>query len=125
MNHHQVFPKHALVVEDEVLIRLDLEDYLVGRGFEVQGFGDPRSAEQALDGRQFDIAILDLSFGGMEDVTGLAAALLARGVPLIFCSGSGRPPAGFEDAPLVQKPYLEDDLTQAMRRALAEAAIEV
>lgn len=124
MDHHQLFPRQALVVEDELLIRLDLEDYLIGRGFEVQGFGDPRSAEQALDGRPFDIAILDLSFGGMDDVTALAAGLRARGVPLIFCSGSGQPPAGFEDAPLVHKPYLEDDLMQAMRRALAAAATE-
>ena len=42
---HQQNPMRALVVEDEFMIRLDLEQLLAGFGFPVDGFADPRSAE--------------------------------------------------------------------------------
>ena len=117
---HQQNPMRALVVEDEFMIRLDLEQLLAGFGFPVDGFADPRSAEAALDGSTYAVALLDLGFAGGADTLALAIALRRRGIPLIFCSGSRVRPAGFEDVPFVEKPYFDEQLRRVIEVALSE-----
>lgn len=110
----------ALVVEDEFMIRLDIEQMLAGFGFGVDGFADPRSAQAVLDKSTYALALLDLGFAGGANTLALANTVRQRGIPLIFCSGSRARPAGFEAVPFVEKPYFDEQLRRAIEAALAE-----
>lgn len=110
----------ALIVEDEFLIRLDLEQMLAGFGFTVDGFADPRSAEAALDQSTYGLALLDLGFAGGANALALANAVRRCGIPLIFCSGSPVRPVGFEAVPFVEKPYFDEQVRRAIEAALTE-----
>jgi len=76
----------VLVVEDEILQALALEDIIVKLGgaapvivcrFE--------HAMEALNGREFDCAILDLNLSGTLSFP-IADRLQERGVPILFCT---------------------------------------
>ena len=104
----------VLVLEDEGLILMDVEDLLRGEGYRVSGAGSTRSALALMDDVVFDLAVLDV---GMQtgNSRAVAAALAARNIPFIFCSGTDGPLDGFEDIPVVGKPYREGELLAALR----------
>jgi CheY-like chemotaxis protein len=110
----------VLVVEDEPVVAMYLEDLLEALGCETVG-----PASRLADGLVlaeaggFDVAILDINLGG-ERSTPIAESLRARGVPLAFASGYGRPPEGFgEGVPMIEKPYREAQVAEALRRLIA------
>ena len=104
----------VLVLEDEALILMDVEDLLRGEGYRVSGAASIQSALALIDDTVFDLAVLDV---GMQ--TGhsgaVAEALTARNIPFIFCRGTEEPPDGFEDIPVVGKPYRDGELLAALR----------
>lgn len=108
----------VLVVEDEPLVALDIQSEL-----EDAGAGPVRIARTvdaalaALDGDRFGLALLDGNLKG-QPVDAVAGRLRRDGVPFCFVSGYGREhlPQGFEDAPLIQKPFAP----AALRLTLAE-----
>ena len=111
----------VLVVEDEFLVAMDIEVMLRDLGCEVVGpIGDLASALQAAQEETLDLALLDANLGG-EPVTAVAGALVARAVPIMFCTGyqvenwCNRYPA----APTLMKPFQPADLRAALERALA------
>src|SRR5688572_15276739 len=76
-----------LVVEDELLIALALEDILLS--FDCQVSGPVSQVEDALAlarSQTFDGALLDVNVRGRL-VYPVAEELMARKVPIIFCSG--------------------------------------
>ena len=76
-----------LVVEDEFLIAMDLEAMLRDLACAVVGpIADLASALRAAREEMLDLALLDANLGG-EPVTAVAEALVARGVPIVFCTG--------------------------------------
>jgi CheY-like chemotaxis protein len=75
-----------LVVEDEILQALAIEDIIVKLG------GEPpvivcrfEHAMEALDGPEFDCAILDVNLSGTLSFP-IADRLQQRGVPILFCT---------------------------------------
>ncbi len=118
MNQHFSSQK-VLIVEDEVMIRLDLEDTLGRLGFSVESRGDLASARAALDAHVFQLAILDLGFDGGGDATALGREVLSLGTALIFCSGSRGRPDGFDSVPFIEKPYRDEDVVKAIEAALS------
>jgi CheY-like chemotaxis protein len=111
----------VLVVEDEFLVAMDIEVMLRDLGCEVVGpIGDLASALKAARRETLDLALLDANLGG-EPVTAVAEALVARAVPIMFCTGyqvenwCNRYPA----APTLMKPFQPADLRAALERALA------
>jgi CheY-like chemotaxis protein len=111
----------VLVVEDEFLVAMDIEVMLRDLGCEVVGpIGDLASALQAAQEETLDLALLDANLGG-EPVTAVAEALVARAIPIMFCTGyqvenwCNRYPA----APTLMKPFQPADLRAALERALA------
>ena len=79
--------KRILVVEDELMIRMLLEDMLGELGYTVAA--EAARIEEALDAAKtadFDIAILDVNLNG-QPISPVADALVARGMP------SSSPPA--------------------------------
>src|SRR5215831_6583708 len=81
--------KRILVVEDELMIRMLLEDMLGELGYTVTAeAGRLEEALQAAKTADFDIAILDVNLDG-EPVSPVADALVARGTPFVFATGYG------------------------------------
>ena len=114
----------VLVVEDEFLVAMDIEAMLRDLACEVVGpIGNLASALQAAREETLDAALLDANLGG-EPVTAVAEALVARAVPIVFCTGyqvenlCSRYPA----TPTLMKPFQPADLRDALERALASGS---
>ena len=113
--------RSILIVEDEPLIAMMLEDFLESLGHSVAGSCD--SVECALDHVEkggFDLAILDVNLKG-ENVWPVAAKLRERNLPFVIATGGhvDPPPAEFNDAPVIEKPYTVDRVTPAIEAAFA------
>ncbi|HUU66252.1 MAG TPA: response regulator [Methyloceanibacter sp.] len=105
-----------LVVEDEFLIALDIVAALEQGGIAVVG---PAStvgeALTTIESGPLRGALLDAHLAG-EPAGRIADALAARGIPFAFVSGYGReslPPA-HREAPLVRKPFTDQELLAAI-----------
>ena len=78
--------KRILVVEDEVMIRMLLEDMLGELGYTVAA--EAARIDEALEATRnadFDLAILDANLNG-QPVSPVADALVARGTPFVFAT---------------------------------------
>jgi CheY-like chemotaxis protein len=117
-----------LVVEDELIIALNLEDMLASFGCEVVGpFAHISEAEQAARSERLDGALLDVNVRGRL-VYPVAEILLARKVPVLFCSGysdTSIMPERFARVPQMSKPYAESSLREAMLRVFAPRPLAV
>lgn len=108
----------VLVVEDEPIVAMCLEDILEALDCATVGPAGGLADGLALAEREdIGAAILDINLAG-ERSTPIAEALRARGVPFVFASGYGAVPEGFEEVPLVAKPYREVDIDAALRGIL-------
>ena len=112
--------RSILIVEDEPLIAMMLEDFLMSLGHEVSGSCDSvSSALEAVDKGTFDLAILDVNLKG-ENVWPVATALREKGTPFVLASGGhvDPPPPEFKNAPMIEKPYTIDRVTPIIEAAL-------
>jgi CheY-like chemotaxis protein len=109
--------KRVLVVEDELMIRLLLEDMLSGLGYTVAA--EATRMDEALEASKnadFDLAILDANLNG-QPVSPVADALVARGTPFVFATGYGEMPEPYRDRPTLMKPFQLDGLKQMLQSA--------
>jgi CheY-like chemotaxis protein len=108
--------KRVLVVEDELLLGILLEGMLIELGHEVVTIA-PRlsTALAAVESETFDLAVLDMRLYG-ENVTPVAEALAAKGIPFIFATGYGREgvPEPYRNRPVLPKPFSQADLGRAI-----------
>ena len=111
----------VLLVEDDLLLAMDMEDFLVDQGFQVVGpFGRLAQALQALAGQPVDLAIVDLNLAG-ELSFPLIDTLRRRETPIIVCSGYAELPeirSKLADLPLIAKPWSPQALTRRIDEAL-------
>jgi DNA-binding response OmpR family regulator len=108
--------QRVLVVEDEHLISMLLEDMLAELGCVVAGTAMTKAeAFQLIGSTEFDAAVLDVSIDG-SDSFDIAGALRDQRVPFIFATGHGsnRIAPEFAGYPVLKKPYLLDDLSNAL-----------
>ena len=113
--------RSILIVEDEPLIAMMLEDFLLSLGHEVRATCDTvAEALTAVQAGNFDLAILDVNLKG-ESVWPVATELRLRDIPFILASGGhvDPPPAEFASVPMIDKPYTIDRVTPALEAALA------
>jgi CheY-like chemotaxis protein len=113
--------KRILVVEDELMIRMLLEDMLGELGYTVTAeAGRLEEALQAAKTADFDVAILDVNLDG-EPVSPVADALVARGTPFVFATGYGERglPEPYRDRPMLKKPFQMEGLKEMLQTALA------
>jgi len=92
--------KRILVVEDEVMIRMLLEDMLGELGYIVAA--EAARIDEALEATKnadFDLAILD-------------------GTPFVFATGYGDVPEPYRGRPMLTKPFQMDGLKQMLQSAL-------
>jgi CheY-like chemotaxis protein len=110
----------VLVVEDELMIRMLLEDMLGELGYIVaaQAARIDEALEAAKNG-VFDVAILDINLNG-QTIVPVAEALHARGMPFVFATGYGELglPEAFRDRPTLKKPFQMDGLGRTLEIAL-------
>ena len=115
--------RSILIVEDEPLIAMMLEDFILSLGHEVRGPCETvGEAMIALDGKPFDLAILDVNLKG-ENVWPVAIALRERGIPFVLASGGHvePPPSEFADVAMIEKPYTIDRVSPVIEAALYPA----
>src|SRR2546421_76001 len=112
--------KRVLVVEDEVMIRMMLEDMLGELGYTVTA--EAARIDEALEATktaEFDLAILDVNLDG-QPISPVADALVARGTPFVFATGYGERglPEPYRDRPTLKKPFQMEGLKQMLESAL-------
>jgi DNA-binding response OmpR family regulator len=113
--------RSILIVEDEPLIAMMLEDFLDSLGHKVRATCDSvECALREIEKGGFDLAILDVNLKG-ENVWPVAARLRECNVPFVIATGGhvDPPPAEFNDAPVIEKPYTVDRVTPAIEAAFA------
>jgi len=121
MNENGAAARRVLIVEDDVMIRMLIEDMLLDLGFAVAGqAAKVQEALAAVSSTAIDVAILDVNLSG-ETTGPVAEALAARGTPFVFATGYGEHglPAQFRNRPLLKKPFQIDGLKRMLDAALA------
>ena len=115
----QPAPGRVLVVEDELMIRMLLEDMLGELGYTVAA--EAEHLDEALEATktaEFDLAILDVNLDG-QPISPVVEALVARGTPFVFATGYGERglPEPYRDRPMLKKPFQIEGLKQMLERA--------
>ena len=124
-NERSLAGAHCLVLEDEFLIALDLQEILETAGAAaVTCHADADEALKVLrDGARFDVAVLDVHLGGATRTSfSVAAALTVQKTPFVFLTGARREAAiasGYPHVPVLEKPYQQAQLLEAVRSVLA------
>ena len=112
----------VLLVEDQVLIAMDAEDYLRTHGaVQVTIAPTADAAMRQIQAERPDVAVLDVNLGDHSSAP-VAEHLASLGVPFVFATGYGdtsMAPEALRSIPVVRKPYTEDVLIAALSKALA------
>lgn len=116
----------VLVVEDEALVSMLVEEYLDDLGCEVVAVAS--RLDDALEKARtlvLDAAVLDVNLAGRLSYS-VAEVLHARGLLTVFATGYGAAglPATFSDAPILTKPFRQEQLAEALSAARRECATE-
>ena len=125
MNADLLDGRRILVVEDEEMIAMLLEDYLMDMGCKVAGHAVSVAGAISLleEAKPFDAALLDMNLRG-ELVTPVAEALSAASVPFCFMTGLGADAAtGFPNAPTIGKPFDQAGLRAVLTQLFSEAEV--
>lgn len=110
----------VLMVEDEALQSMLVRALLEALGCVVVAsaarFADAAHKCETLE---YDVALLDVNLRG-DQTFSIADALRARAQPFVLVTGYGADvlPDRLRDAPLLQKPYRQEELGGALRDAL-------
>jgi CheY-like chemotaxis protein len=109
----------VLLVEDDALIRMSTSEMLMDLGHVVTEAENGPDALALLERGRFDVMLTDLSLPGMlGDELAAAAVMRQPGLAIVFASGYDRVPrrdAALKDAMLLQKPYDETALADALK----------
>lgn len=119
-------PPLVLVVEDEVLLRMDTIDLLTDAGYRVVAEVNADHALAVLSVRSdVDVLLTDIYMPGSMDGSALARIVDRRwpGIAIIATSGVGRPAPGElpDTAWYLPKPYPPSVLVETVRAALKAA----
>lgn len=120
-------PRCILVVDDEVLIRFAIADYLRDCGYHVLEAANAAEALELLESQLdlVDLVFSDVQMPGAMDGFGLARWVRANRpwLPVILTSGNARTAELSEDlceiGPLEAKPYDANSMAQRMASLLA------
>ncbi|MCW0235676.1 MAG: response regulator [Ferrovibrio sp.] len=119
----------VLVVEDEVLVRMVIAEYLRDCGYVVIEAGNAKEAVALFQADiEVDVVFTDVQMPGEMDGFGLARWVRQTrpGVDVIITSGAAKAAdaaAGLcEDGPFMQKPYEAEDVIRRIRQLLAARA---
>ena len=111
--------RRILLVEDEFIVAAMAEDMLAELGATVIGPANTIAAALRLvEMSTIDAAVLDVNMDGNR-IDPVAEALSARSIPIVFATGYGDGALGrAREAPVLDKPYTQEQLADALARAL-------
>jgi two-component system, response regulator PdtaR len=108
-----------LIVEDEMLVALQIEGFLIAAGHDVVGIADctARALVLAAD-RAPELALVDVNLARGDNGVELAAQLHAIGIQILFASGNCPPNLTRHEAiGCLGKPFGQQDMTAAIAAA--------
>jgi len=113
--------RRVLIVEDESLIAMLAEDFLIELGVTVIGPATTIDGAIAMiETHEIDTAVLDLNIRG-ERSDRVADALRLRGIPIVCATGYGNGAADFaRGSTIIAKPYSKEKLDHSLRLALSD-----
>lgn len=129
MNTEPAQPQTILVVEDDILIRIDIADHLRGCGWDVVETGSAAEAITLLEsGADIDLVLSDIQMPGEMDGFGLASWVRAHRphVRIILTSGAVQGievAASLCDEGPIGKPYDHQLLAERIRHHLGSTAM--
>jgi len=115
--------KRILVVEDDVMIRILLQDMLTDLGHTLAAEAGHIDEALALARQgEFDVAILDVNLNG-HPISPVVEVLVQRGLPFVFATGYGTHgvPEPYQRVPTLQKPFQADTLAEAIAAVAGNA----
>ncbi len=117
------FGKHALIIEDEMLIALEMESLLYDFGFDSCDIVDnPRDAVKSALAHRPDLVTADLRILGGTGIEAMVAITDRLGpVPHIYVTGNPDTLTGKTAAPVIDKPLTRRALAAACQRVCAAA----
>ena len=126
MSNEEISDPVVLVVEDEVLIRLDAGDMIREAGFTVVEAADADEAVAILEARTDIVAIFtDIQMPGSMDGLKLARAVRDRWPPVKILATSGNVTLSRNDLPsggqFLRKPYTGHQVKRALHDLIAAA----
>jgi CheY-like chemotaxis protein len=110
----------VLIVEDELLLRMDAVDMMGAAGFEAIEAGTADEAIEILEARpDISVVFTDIQIPGSMDGLKLARAIRGRWPPIKIVATSGRLKVGETDLPeggrFLPKPYSPREVTGVLR----------
>jgi CheY-like chemotaxis protein len=111
--------KRILIVEDEFIVAAMAQDMLTELGATVIGPANTIAMGLCLARTDtIDAAVLDVNMDG-DRIDPVAEVLSARSIPIVFATGYGDGALGrAHEAPILDKPYTQEQLVNALARAL-------
>jgi DNA-binding response OmpR family regulator len=114
---------HAFIIEDDYLIGQSLQDMLEQLGF--TSFSFARSEDAAIMGanaQRIDLISADVRLLPGDGLRAVETICATRNIPVIFVTGyADELKERLPDAIVIQKPVKEQELADAVRRALRVA----
>jgi DNA-binding response OmpR family regulator len=114
-----------LLIEDDPDVRLLLEDFLLGAGFEVNSADTVSGGQQLLGCCSFDLIVTD---GRLPDGTGAVFTRAGRelGIPVLVITGYAHefPQGELDNCELLKKPFRPSDLMKRVRTLLGAGQSE-
>src|ERR1700744_2398219 len=109
-----------LVVEEDTMIGQALAEVLEDLGYVVCAVETrPVNAVAAAEHCRPDLMIVDVGLSEASSVAAVREVLRSGFVPHVFVTGDVLRDLSFGEAALIQKPFREPDIVQAIERALA------
>ena len=111
--------RHALIIEDEMLIALEVESLLHDLGFDTCDIADnPADAVRCALAHRPDLVTADVRILGGTGIEAMRAIVQELGpIPHIYVTGNPDMIAGQTTAPVVDKPLSRRALAAACQRA--------
>ena len=113
----------VLVVEDDDGVRALLGDLLTHQGYDFTLTSSADEMRRALDGEDYDVAIIDISLRGAEDGFALAELAIDKGCGIILTTGdpAQRPRLEASGRRHILKPFRMVDLTELIELVLQDS----
>jgi CheY-like chemotaxis protein len=112
--------RRVLIVEDEALVAMLAEDFLIELGASV--VGPAASIDDAIAmiaTHEIDAALLDVNIRGVRSDR-VAEALRLRGIPIVCATGYGEGAVEFaRGSEIIAKPYSKEKLDRTLQLALS------